>query len=123
MTNPEVEALLAQVGVAVEMDHTVWLHHATTSEAARAIQRSGRLRSDDGSVYVATHPAIACRIVSPVDGVLRVRVGIDDLLVHRRPDQLPDEIPQAEFVLYVTHGDEYRPTEIGGFVEVGRDDY
>jgi hypothetical protein len=123
MANPEVEVLLAELGIGVEPDRTTWLCHATTSATAQVIQQSGVLRSRDGLVYVATHPAIACRIVDPADGVLRVRVAVDDLYVHRRPDELDDRIPQAEFVVYPTSGDEYEPAEIDGFTAVDRDDY
>ena len=98
--NPEAERMLRELGMPVASDGTVELYHATTKTAADRIIADGALQASDGNVYLATHPAIASRISHPADGVVRLRAAVDDLFVHRRPDQVPSECPQAEFIVY-----------------------
>jgi hypothetical protein len=38
VANPDVEQILEELGHAIEPDHSVWLHHATTQQAAAAIR-------------------------------------------------------------------------------------
>ena len=65
------------------------------------------------------------RIVDPANGVLRIRVALDDLIVHRHPDLiadlLPDSEPQAEFICLANSGAAYRPSKILTFEALGRD--
>ena len=122
--DPHVQAILNELGLSIGGDGTIELFHATTEEAAAAIREAGALHGADGLVYFATHPAIASRIVEQAEGVLKCRVLVDDLVVHRRPDELEYlDDPQAEFLVIVRDDGGYAPVEMGDFVRVSRDDH
>src|SRR5271154_3195930 len=101
MANPAAEVILARLDIEVATDGTVELCHAMTLVAADAVQKSSELATDGDAVYFCTSPEIFARIVDPADGVLRVRVAVDDLIVHRddwlMADLLREAEPQAEF--------------------------
>jgi len=125
MTNPEVEQVLSRIGIEPAADGAVELCHATLATSARAIQQSGEMNAAADGIFFCTSPEIIGRIVDEADGVLRVRVLVDDLIIHRDPDflasLLPDSELQAEFVCFAPGGATYRPLAILEFEPLSRD--
>jgi hypothetical protein len=125
MANPRAEEVLARLDIEVAADGTVELCYATTSAAADASQKSGELATDDDAVYFCTSRDTVARRVEPTDGVLLVRVAVDDLIVHRddwiMDDLLREAERQAEFKCLRNSGANYRPAEVLNFEPVGRD--
>jgi len=124
MANPEVDSILEALGIMPADDGTVELFHATFETSAAAIQSSGAMVGTDG-FFFCTSKSIVGRIVEGSDGALRVRVLVDDLVVHRDPDTianvLSDAERQAEFLVLPDHGSEYRPAAVLGFERLDRD--
>lgn len=125
MANRRAEEILARLDIEVAADGTVELCHASTAIAADASQRSGELATEGDAVYFCTSRDIVSRRVEPTDGVLRVRVAVDDLIIHRDDrimgDLLRDAEPQAEFKCLPNRDASYRPAEVLRFEAVGRD--
>ena len=124
MANPRAEEVLARLDIEVAADGTVELCHATTSVAADASKKSGELATEDDAVYFCTSLDVVARRVEPTDGVLRVRVAVDDLIVHRddwlMDDLLRDAERQAEFKCLPNSGASYRPAQVLNFEAVAR---
>lgn len=124
MSNPEVEEVLAELGIDVSADGHVALVHATLATSADAIKESGTMVGVEG-IYLCTSKSIVGRIVEPVEGVLHVRVAVDDLTLHRRPDELTEmaDEAQAEFIVLANDGEGYAPVCVGAFEPLKREDF